>query len=204
MTFSSLFLKIQSGIVSTVPITEELVNSDLQRIYVGQSKDNFSVVEKTHSVVDVCRSFGSFVKFIVNVSSLPEIVQISKRSRTESDSEQVNISNGSLPSKIKEKNSKDRLYNKRTDSFLAMGLSWKDPEKFGKPFIHDMCDVLWYIDGHHAALASRSCPVPSMFSSFVGFNKPERSKHRKRSISNLSRDKIDEFLSLLQDYITCS
>jgi hypothetical protein len=63
---------------------------------------------------------------------------------------------------------------------------------------------LWYIDGHHASLASRSCPVPPFFSRFVGYNKPELSKHRKRSISNLSRDKIDEFTSLLQDYCTSS
>ncbi len=138
MTFSSLFLKIQSGIIATMPPTQELVDSILQRIYVGQSKDNFSVVEKCHSVVDVCRMFGCFIKFIVTVSSLSEIEQAAKRPRTEDSG----VSNGHLPAKINVRNRKDQLYNKLIDSLSDMGLSWKDPEQYGKPFTQDMCNVL--------------------------------------------------------------
>ena len=29
-----------------------------------------------------------------------------------------------------------------------------------------LCDVLWYIDGHHCKLAERSCTVPVVFKQF--------------------------------------
>ena len=75
---------------------------------------------------------------------------------------------------------------------------------YGKPFISDLCNVLWYVDGHHEVLASRSCPIPSLFKSFVGFNKPELSKLRKRSISNMSKDKLLEYSTVLQNYVLSS
>ena len=49
-------------------------------------------------------------------------------------------------------------------------------------------DVHWYLDGHHSTLAKRSCPVPCLFSQFVGYNTPEKSKHRKRCNVSLCSD----------------
>lgn len=197
MTFSGLFLKIQSGIIPTISPSEELSTSDLEKVYIAQSKDNFSAVEKGHSVVDVCRMFGCFVKFIVTLSSAADVhtVQVSKRRR-----EDPAIRNGDLPSTVRVKNGKDKLYNEILGWLSGKELSWRDPTKHGKPFVQDLCKVLWYLDGHHQVFASRSCPIPALFSQFVGFNRPELSKHRKRSMSNLSRDKIDEFSTMLQDY----
>lgn len=204
MTFSTLFLKIQSGIISTIPPTEELVTATLQKVYVAQSKDNFSAVEKGHSVVGVCQIFGCFVKFVVTMSSdAAVVVQVSKRRREESN-EPIEVSNGGIPSKVKERNGKDKLNNEILTCLSTMGLSWKNPDEYGKPFVQDLCKVLWYIDGHHEVFASRSCPIPNLFSRFVGFNKPELSKHRKRSVSNLSRDRIDEFASMMQNYTMSS
>uniref|UniRef100_A0A1X7TIM2 Uncharacterized protein n=1 Tax=Amphimedon queenslandica TaxID=400682 RepID=A0A1X7TIM2_AMPQE len=37
-----------------------------------------------------------------------------------------------------------------------------------------------------------------------GFNKPELSKHRKRSISNMNREKLIEYATVLQEYATSS
>jgi hypothetical protein len=35
-------------------------------------------------------------------------------------------------------------------------------------------------------LKSRACEIPSVFGTFVGYNLPEISKHRKRPIGNIS------------------
>ena len=43
-----------------------------------------------------------------------------------------------------------------------------------------------------------------LFKSFVGFNKPELSKHRKRSISNMNRDKLLEYSAVLQEHVMSS
>ena len=51
-----------------------------------------------------------------------------------------------------------------------------------------LSDVLWYIDGQHSKLSERSCEVPVIFSQFTGYNKPERSKHRKQVNTYLSYD----------------
>ena len=140
--------------------------------------------------------FGSFVKFVVTVNLLECGLQ-SEQLRLESEP-----SNG-LPAFLKEKTRKDRLYNEVIKFLANNNVGWCDPE-FGKPFICDLSNVLWYIDGHHEVLASRSCPIPSLFKSFVGFNKPELSKHRKRSISNMSKDKLVEYSTVLQNYVVSS
>ena len=36
-------------------------------------------------------------------------------------------------------------------------------------------------------------PIPSVFHSFIGFNVPELSKHRKRRTVNISSDQLREF-----------
>ena len=190
------FSNIQTGYFSTIPYSKYLEDALLETVYVGQSKDNFSTAEGCHCVNSVCRMFGSFVKFVVTVGLLECGVQ-SKRIRLESTP-----SNG-LPTFLKEKTRKDKLYNEIVKFLATNNVGWCDPE-YGKPLITDLCNVLWYIDGHHEVLASRSCPIPSLFKSFVGFNKPELSKHRKRSISNMSKDKLLEYSTVLQNYVVSS
>ena len=107
---------------------------------------------------------------------------------------------GLPPHFAKEKNRKDQLYNTIIDLFRERGLGWQEPETYGKQFICHLSNLFWYIDGHHEVLASRACPIPVYFSTFVGYNRPELSKHRKRSISNLSRDILLEHATVLHDY----
>jgi hypothetical protein len=108
--------------------------------------------------------FGSFIKFVVTVAdSVDSPVAVCTIQ---------NNSNCSLPSFIKE-NTKKRLsiYNELLKFFENQGLNWDDAERYGQPFITDLCHVLWYLDGHHSVLASRSCPIPKLFSIFIGFKK---------------------------------
>ena len=201
-TFAALFHRIQSGAICTIVPSEHLVNSVLDKVLVGQSRDAFSVVEATHSVIGVCSMFGSFVKFVVtNSSSETDEMHQSKRRRLEDPIEPTRC----LPPYISpEKNKQDKLYNAVLQALSDEGLGWIDPLKYGKVFITDLCKLLWLIDGHHNVISSRSCHIPLLFSKFVGYNRLELSKHRRRSISNMNRDKLLEHAATLQDYATSS
>jgi len=49
-------------------------------------------------------------------------------------------------------------------------------------FVQKLCNVLWYMDGHHGTLSER---VLAPLQSFTGYNTLELSKHRKRTKENL-------------------
>ena len=145
--------------------------------------------------------FGSFVKFIVVLGTdlTDEVPTLQKRPKVSESTTR------GLPSHIaKEKNRKDQLYNAIIDLFRERGLGWQEPETYGKQFIRHLSNLFWYIEGHHEVLASRACPIPVYFSTIVGYNRPELSKHRKRSISNLSRDVLLEHATVLHDYTMSS
>ena len=76
-------------------------------MYVGPSKESFSIVEASHSVNCVCLIFGSFVKFVVLLSECEPIEYelLSKRQKLNGDTP-----NG-LPSALREKTRKDKLFN---------------------------------------------------------------------------------------------
>ncbi len=183
-----MFHRIQSGFVCTIVPNEHLVNSTLDQAIVGQSRESFSVVETTHSVIGVCTMFGCFIKFVVtSLDSEEEVaVNLSKRRRLEDPGAPTR----SLPHYIsQEENRKDKLHNAILQALSEQGLGWIEPSRYGKTFIIDLCNLLWFIDGHHNVLSSH---IPLLFSKFVGYNRPELSKHRCRSVSNLTRDKLQE------------
>ena len=87
-----------------------------------------------------------------------------------------------------EHNSKDRLYNDTLKFLEVCSIKCSSGTKTSvEKLVHTLMEIVWYIDGHHHLLSERSTvSVPSMFKQFQGYNKPELSKHRKRSQSNLS------------------
>lgn len=66
--------------------------------------------------------------------------------------------------------------------------------------------MLWYIDGHHAAFANLSLPIPEIFKRFSGYNTPELSKHRKRKVGNMSMsyDVLISHVSYLKECLLTS
>ena len=52
-------------------------------------------------------------------------------------------------------------------------------------------------------LKDQSCAIPSIFSSLAGYNMPECSKHRKRSINNLTASTLKAIRQSL-DNLTAS
>ena len=77
---------------------------------------------------------------------------------------------------------------------------WRDGgDTHGKKFISNLCDVLWYIDGHHEILEPRSCAIPTPLNTFTGYNTPEKSKHRKQQAGNLNVDVLLKHVDMLKE-----
>lgn len=81
-----------------------------------------------------------------------------------------------------EKNKKHKLYNDIVKFLTCRGLTFKSDEvdTKGVKLVRLLCDILWHIDNHHHVFQLRSSPLPAEFRSFLNYNLPELSKHRKR------------------------
>ena len=75
-----------------------------------------------------------------------------------------------------------------------MNVKWSDPNSYGVPFLKKLCDVLWYIDGHHDTINEKAT-IPDVFSRFQGYNCPEKYKHRKRTKRSLSSSELSAHAS---------
>ena len=82
-----------------------------------------------------------------------------------------------------------------------LGWSPDIADSMGKDFINAFTEVLWCIDGHEGTLAARACQVPKDLEVLLGYNKPEKSKHRRKDIANLSCDILDHHVSTLNHFL---
>ena len=87
------------------------------------------------------------------------------------------------PETFDARNKKLALKNDLIAFFKQKGQGWghHNVESHGKPFINNLGDALWYIDGHWQKFASRSKPMPDLFSAFQNYNVPEEYKKKKRT-----------------------
>ena len=113
--------------------------------------------------------------------------------------------NDSVPQKIdKPKDKKDELYNFILDYIVENCRVTQSIRNLTATFIEKLRDVLWYIDGHSSTMEIRSeNRIPSFFEQFAGFNRPEKSKHRKRTIENLSSEKLKIHCLNLKEVLLC-
>ncbi len=71
----------------------------------------------------------------------------------------------------------------------------------GTNFVNGLTDCLWYIDGQHSTLGERPCHIPPDLQHFQGYNKPEKSNHRKRTLENLSVGILDHHCTILNSFL---
>ena len=73
------------------------------------------------------------------------------------------------------------MKNKLIELLEQKQLGWSPDcvQTTGRKFVDLMTDVLWYTDVHAKTLESRSLAIPSLFSDFSGFNKPENHGHKQ-------------------------
>ena len=84
---------------------------------------------------------------------------------------------------------KQRLRNSIITFLREKKCPWRGTDEVtsqGQSFISALTDALWTVDGRHHVFSNQSVLIPSVFFNFVGYNRPELSKHRKRTVSNIS------------------
>ena len=183
------------------PNLESRVNA-LISAHIGPEKSSLDPVE-THAarMIPVITSFGRFVKYFVeseDVSTLSE-------SQTHEDLISDNLT-FLPPIIITVKNKKDQLYNDIIELFVSCNALFFDSElqDFGKKLVGTLCDILWHIDGHHHLFDERALPIPPLFRSFLKYNVPELSKHRKRRSHNISSLQLRTFVQELTEIMDSS
>ena len=206
LTFVTLFQKILAGAHPRLQVDEQLSHWTLDKVFVGHSKDSMSVVDDTLVVNDVCSMFGSHIKYLVQlqltVQDAPQSWQTPRNAFTIlMSSSRARESEKKLPPQVQVRTKKDQLYNDVV-AFEKNGWEWTTHgDTHGKKFVQQLQETLWYIDGHHQSFADRSHPIPSIFKSFVGYNTPELSKHRKSSHTNMSSDTLKRRAGCLKTFL---
>ena len=74
LTFLTLFLSIKCGAHPRLTADEQLSASNLNKVFVGHTKESLSVVDEWLIVNDVCSVFGSHIKYLVQlvVQEMPQ------------------------------------------------------------------------------------------------------------------------------------
>ena len=90
---------------------------------------------------------------------------------------------------VTRKNNCQQLHNDIIKSLQEKELGWskKIVLSAGRPFVMQLCDILWQLDGHHEKLVAQQCAVPRRFSQFQGYNVPESYKQKR---PNLKRENV--------------
>ena len=104
-----------------------------------------------------------------------------------------------LPAEKPVRTNKDRLYNDILKFLHDQNLKWKENViSSGERFVNLLAQILWYIDGHHHLFDERSnTKLPQIFAQFQNYNKPELSKHRKRTLPNLCGTTTEQYANSL-------
>ena len=180
---------------------------------VGNCKDTSKMdsVDLNLTIALVVETFGRFVKYSVqenDESPHPDIVQSSGVKRRNAFeilmTSQRSLQCKTLPDPVQEKNKKDKLYNNILSllELKKLKVEYSEIQRFGDRLVRALCDTLWYIDGHHDVFHQRAIVIPSVFNPFQGYNCPEKTKHRKRQLTNMASDQLhhlaSELLTLLQ------
>ena len=68
----------------------------------------------------------------------------------------------------------------------------KGTSSWAQTFVNQSIELLFYVDNHYVKMAEHvpGVGVPSIADRFCGFNMPEKHKHKKRMLSNLSKTKL--------------
>ena len=171
-------------------------NCELMSAFIGQDKNSLDEVDISLPIVPVISSFGRFLRYSVEIESHDNSAQ----TVSELPSNMSLIVNTVHP--MNQRNNKDKLYNDVLSFLVSAQLMVQHSEVLSiKKFISLLRDIFWHIDGHHHVFNERSQPIPSVFNAFVGYNCPEKSKHRRRRTQNLSSDCLQNFSLELDSFL---
>ena len=156
-SFEDLLNAMRAGKYGTIPTEPLLDRADsIETVLVGNIKPSLSIVGKDMNVVQVCRTFGFFIKISVAQPEPPrqnafDILMANQRK----------LSRPALPEYVEERTKRDKLFDDIVKLLEGMGKKWCSGEvQSGKSFL---MNVILYIDGHHESIEIQACGVPELF-----------------------------------------
>ena len=101
------------------------------------------------------------------------------------------------------RNKKQQLRNDLIDFLADKELSSPSGKvtSTGEGFVSCLVSTLWYIDGQHHVFNDRSYRIPVLFEKCTGYNTPEASKYRKRSLQNMTGSTLHDHSNDLFSYL---
>ena len=84
------------------------------------------------------------------------------------------------------KNNRQKLYNDFIELLQEKNLGWTKQNVLseGRPFVLQLTDILWHLDGHHDKLTGQTCSIPDFFSKFQKYNLPESYKRKRPNLKH--------------------
>ena len=186
-TLLAVFQALCSGQIESADgwqLPEEYVNSPITCLVAQSQSARFQTVPITVKVEEAIE-FGKYFKFLLQ-SPQPRVVKLDARAILMKSAGQL-----MWPEKYdcSRKNNRHQLHNDLIDFLQKKDLGWykENVLSAGKPFVAQLGDILWQLDGHHPKLAAQQCAVPLYFAEFKGYNTPESYKQKR---PNLKRDNV--------------
>ena len=73
-----------------------------------------------------------------------------------------------------------------------VGWSLANVQILGISFVNTLTQIMWDLDGHHEVLARCSFGIPAELAHLSGFNVPEKHKHKRKLLGNLTQNMVSE------------
>ena len=230
VTFADLYQKILNHVLDPMEpfiLPEEQKDASI-RVQIGKEQTgSFQDIPLAVRVADAMPTFGIYIKYFIQCEDLPGTsVPVNNPRRNAFEvrpqmseiqplqnqeyvlqvlmSSQKKLHLPSPPSEIAVNRSKKECLKKDIITVLGgRGLGWTtfNLPSVGEDFVNTLTNTLWYFDGHFTTFEERSCHIPDDFKVFEGYNKPEKSKHRKKDATNLSASILDCFATSLNQLI---
>ena len=221
LTFSQIFADLKAGHIDgvepwpwlNVNICERVEPFDvsIDKVSVGKTPENLMACNPMLVANKTCSTFGNFVQFSIKIEHPEDCICLSNASQRnvvinnafemmmQAARKAQSREQNNLPDQVEPKNQMDKLNNAIIELLKSKNLGWDSTRHFS--FVSKLAKILWYIDGHHMTLQSRTKKIPELFSAFSGYNRPELNKHRKRTIDNLKSDILKSHVCTLQGFL---
>lgn len=103
------------------------------------------------------------------------------------------------------RNSRQQLYIDVIKCLQEKGLGWSKENVLyaGKPFVTQLGEILWRLDGHHKKLTAQQCVVPSTFLQFQRYNVPESYKQKQPNLKHENVTAMSQTLFGILQLVGC-
>ena len=158
-------------------------DADFKSLIAPSAKGPFQTVFNSAKVGDIVE-FGKYLKYLIQppterADHATQSVSLPRNAfQVLLDSSRLTVL---VPNKMASpRTARDELRNSVIDFLKDSNLGWSAAyvKVCGDRFVEILTETLWYLDGHRSTLDARCLSLPSLFSRFSGFNKPESHGHK--------------------------